>query len=249
MKNLNKNITNEKNKAFIYVLEKNNVPFYIGKTRNPKRREYDWKVIFGEDIYFYIIDECLNLKIQWKFLESYWICQFKVWGFILLNKNEGGGGLTKHSEDVIEKIRQSKIGIKQQRTKVRKDKGKKHILDPDIKVGVPKGWVMSEETRKTKNLKQKNKPKHSIESKKKIGEFHKGKDNFGNKGKKLKEEHKRKSAEGKYKPVLQYDLQGNFIKEYSSLKEVRITFKGDIQSCCVGKQKTSCGYIWKYKNK
>jgi hypothetical protein len=97
-----------KNKAFIYYLEKNNIPFYIGKTKNPKSREADWKREFGEDIIFNLIDECDNIKEIWKFWENHWIQQFKQWGFQLINQNEGGGGLNKHSDETIEKIRSKK---------------------------------------------------------------------------------------------------------------------------------------------
>jgi hypothetical protein len=48
--------------------------------------------------------------------------------------------------------------------------------------------------------------------------------------------------------VEQYDLEGNFIKEWESVTEVNKHMSGDIRACCCGKQKTACNYIWKYKN-
>ena len=54
-----------------------------------------------------------------------------------------------------------------------------------------------------------------------------------------------------YRPVLQYTITGNFIKEYKSLREAAINIgaksTAGIQSCCVGRLKSSMGYIWKYK--
>lgn len=52
------------------------------------------------------------------------------------------------------------------------------------------------------------------------------------------------------KPVLQYDLEGNFIKEWKSIMECgRNGFSdGNISSCCQGKRKKHKGFIWKYKN-
>ena len=52
------------------------------------------------------------------------------------------------------------------------------------------------------------------------------------------------------KPVLQYDLNGNFIKEWKSINECgRNGFnQGDICKCCNGKRKTAKGFIWVYKN-
>ena len=50
------------------------------------------------------------------------------------------------------------------------------------------------------------------------------------------------------KPVLQYDLNGNLIKEWKSINECgRNGFnQGDICKCCNGKLKTAKGFIWKY---
>jgi len=52
------------------------------------------------------------------------------------------------------------------------------------------------------------------------------------------------------KIVLQYDLQGNFIKEWPSVriasKETGINYS-TIRSVAQGKQKTAGGFIWKYK--
>lgn len=151
-------------KIYIYFLEKNNNVFYVGKTKNPKRREYDWKREFGEDINFNLVDETENDKKIWKFWENYWIQQFKQWGFNLVNQNEGGGGLDKHSDKTIEKIKSKKIGIKQNRTKIRKDKGLKHIQS-GIKIGRPKGFKYSEELKLHLSNKMKGRSKHSEEGK------------------------------------------------------------------------------------
>jgi len=78
----------------IYVLEKNSVPFYIGKAKDATRRKHAHRRTYGLDIQSYIIDEVED----WKFWESYWIEQFKCWGFKLENKNNGGGGPIKYSE-------------------------------------------------------------------------------------------------------------------------------------------------------
>jgi hypothetical protein len=58
----------------------------------------------------------------------------------------------------------------------------------------------------------------------------------------------------KQKTVLQYDLKGNFIKEYKNSYQVEKEFKKnnirinstDIRACCDGKQKTAKGYKWEY---
>lgn len=51
------------------------------------------------------------------------------------------------------------------------------------------------------------------------------------------------------KKVLQYDLDGKFIKEWKSTMEIqrKLNFKNCcISPCCLGKRKTAYGYIWKY---
>lgn len=56
-------------------------------------------------------------------------------------------------------------------------------------------------------------------------------------------------------PVLQFDLQGNFIREYRSVKfaaESMEGSRGSLSKCLnplVTESKTFKGYIWKYKNK
>ena len=51
------------------------------------------------------------------------------------------------------------------------------------------------------------------------------------------------------KPVLQYDLQGNFIREWESTMECdRNGFcSRHVADCCNGKRKTHKGFIWRYK--
>lgn len=53
------------------------------------------------------------------------------------------------------------------------------------------------------------------------------------------------------KAVLQYDLNGNLLNEFDSIKESTIQFGKDkspiISRCCNNKSKTGLGYIWKFK--
>lgn len=52
------------------------------------------------------------------------------------------------------------------------------------------------------------------------------------------------------KPILQFTLDGEFVKEYPSLIEAsRQTgiHQGNISCCCNGKRNHACGYKWKYK--
>ena len=54
------------------------------------------------------------------------------------------------------------------------------------------------------------------------------------------------------KTVLQFDKNGNFIKDWPSINEAaRITnmSAGNIVECCKGRRKTHKGFIWRYKEK
>lgn len=56
-----------------------------------------------------------------------------------------------------------------------------------------------------------------------------------------------KAAKKRRKPILQYDLQGNFIKEYPGIKFID-GFEGkNISACCHGKLISTQGYIWRFK--
>jgi hypothetical protein len=59
-----------------------------------------------------------------------------------------------------------------------------------------------------------------------------------------------KVGKGK-KHILQYDLQGNLIKEWESAKEITKELNKDnrsIRYCCKGQRDTAYGYRWKYKD-
>jgi hypothetical protein len=54
------------------------------------------------------------------------------------------------------------------------------------------------------------------------------------------------------KPILQYDLNNNFIKEWPSIKEASLELNincGGISGCCRGSSPKAGNYKWKYKNK
>jgi len=100
----------------IYYLHKgNNIPFYVGETsQSLNARLNNHKRRLGKEIQIELIEEVENEN--WRFWEKYWINQFKVWGFNLINKNEGGGGVNKgtpkHTFESRKKISNSRIGIK-----------------------------------------------------------------------------------------------------------------------------------------
>lgn len=183
----------------IYYLHKgDDVPLYIGKSNRVQGRMGHHKKKFGENITLEIIDKVpIN---EWKFWESYWIEQFKNWGFNLKNKNKGGGGATKQNFSIErgKKISKAHLGMS------KSHKGKSFSKEHKAKIKATRGFL-------------KNRPNT-----------------------------------WQTKPVLQYDLEGNFIKEFASQIEAQYIMgkpKSDgIGAVCRGKQKTAYGYKWKFKN-
>lgn len=71
--------------------------------------------------------------------------------------------------------------------------------------------------------------------------------NYGTRNQRISE----KCTNGKCsKPVLQYTLDGKFVKEWKSTRDIKRNLGYDqshISKCCNGKIKSSYSFIWKYK--
>lgn len=98
---------------------------------------------------------------------------------------------------------------------------------------------------------------HTKESREKMSKYHKGKIlsektkekiRIGNQGKGMSIENRIIVSKRQSKPILQYDLEDNFIKEWRNVTEAKNYFKGDIPAALKGRQHQSCGFKWKYKN-
>ncbi len=83
---------------------------YIGKTR--VSRENAHKRHFGTHIKYTYIDEVQSLDYNdWEPLETYWIEQFKQWGFDVVNiRKKGGSGPEYQTDDARYKISKSMLG-------------------------------------------------------------------------------------------------------------------------------------------
>jgi hypothetical protein len=103
------------------------------------------------------------------------------------------------------------------------------------------GHIYSKEHNLKLSISQKNKPKHTIESKQKIRE--------SRIGKKESEQARIKRTRNLFKPILQFDLNGNFIKEWPSQTEILNKLKIGIGDCLRGVGNTAGGFKWKYRDK
>jgi hypothetical protein len=223
--------------TYIYFLHKgDNIPFYIGKSVFPKGRMSLHRKSFG-NIFMEVIDSVPTH--EWLFWEKWYISLFKGWGFILNNKNIGGGGVSYHSNETKLKMKKLKpegfgekitnrLKGKPQSPKtiskrVEKITGKKRTLEQREKLSKAfKGRVFTEERNK------------------KIGDTQRGTP----KPKSLELIAKLK------KPILQYDKKGNFLKEWTSAKDAGEFYGSDttIQNALKQRRcKTAYGFIWKYK--
>ena len=60
--------------------------------------------------------------------------------------------------------------------------------------------------------------------------------------------HKDNCRKSNNKPILQYSLDGELIREWECAADVGKEVSGHICLCLKGKTKSAHGYIWKYKN-
>ena len=176
----------------------------------------------GKNIEYTYIDEINSLnKTDWKPLETYWIEQFKVWGFEVMNKNKGGGGPIYCSSQTKEKISTSK-------------KNHKHSYETIQKMKQPKPEGFGEKISKIHKGLPKPKSEETIQKLKKP--------RIKGTGEKI--------SLSKNKSILQYDLKGNLIKEWPSVKTAAESLSkkpSGISFCLTKKQKTAFGYVWVLK--
>ena len=256
--------------TYIYSLsDENNNIRYIGKSNNPKNRlyshlkedksnphKYNWLKSIIKRGFYPILTIIEEVQFEdWQIREKYWISHFRLNGFDLLNITDGGDGGNgyKHSIKSRMKMRKAKLGIslpKEHREKISKavkDKSiespnynkchdKTHTIDSDI---LYQKYII-ENLSLNKCAKFFNTSKHTI--------FR----NITEKGfKKTKDVWEHQLSTRPKKSVLQYDLNDNFIREWSSPVDIKNELgfnSGNISSCCRGSVKSANGYKWKYKD-
>lgn len=174
-------------------------------------------------------------------------------------------GVENHTFIIIEKCYESQLDKREafHKRKFIKENGWEKALFCQIKDG--EGKKMSQETKDKISKFHKGKKyllgfKFSNEQKKRISDSKKGckysKESGLLKSKATKGKPKPKGfGENAMKSILQYDKQGNFIKEWNSITEADKFFRpnriksGDtIGIACRENKRTAYGYKWKFKN-
>lgn len=171
--------------------------------------------------------------------------------------NDSGGKNGVPTKESREKNRRAHLGTKMS------EEARKKMSES------AKGRVFSEETRKKiseihKKLKSPMQGKrHSEESKRKIGLSNTGRHHTEETKEKMRlakanvsDETRKKMSEANSgvncwaaTPVLQYDMDGTFIKKWDYIKQVKNVLgicTSSISECCCGKRKSAGGYIWFY---
>lgn len=224
---------------------------YVGKSNNPKLRYNKHCVLSNKNTHKNnwinkllkenkkpILDIIDEVPIEnWVFWETYWISQFKTWGFNLVNNTNGGDGCTFGNQTSFKKGQKSwNKGI------AKTAQAKEHLRKINL------GKKYSDEIKKARSERTKGKPPTNINDFINGGEktrFKKGQKPWN------------KGASGiiatgnkKAKEVLQFDFNGNLINEYRSYREAskltNISEEG-IRNCCNGKVNKCGGFKWGWK--
>jgi hypothetical protein len=246
------------NITYIYLVENcfndpNHV--YIGKTKNPKDRKTSHKKTYGRQIIYTIIDQVNSLNHKdWKPIETMWIQSFIGWGFDVQNiKKEGGSGSNEWTEEQKNNRRGKGTGPNPLITKAKTNHPgiSKTVLQYDLEGNFIKEWKSCAEVGRVLFDGKSQCINDCASGRQKIGYgyqwFYK-EDNYA-----PPNQYKRTRSDGgkvRCRPVLQLDLQNNFIKEFESAAHAAKILgfnQPDIQACCSGKIKTAKGFVWKYK--
>jgi hypothetical protein len=221
---------------------------YIGKTKNSRKNNH--KLTFGIQIEYNVIDEINSLDRKcWEPLETYWIEQFRQWGFEVMNvRKKGGSGPEFLTKQTKIKIGEGNLGKKKPGvTKHLKGQKSHHKKDTGSKISKSKqGMRLTDEWKSkisksikgnknrlgtTQSQECKNKISKSLKNKKReewvIKKLRTKRKDTSNMGKHRKGiitsletlVKQREAAKSRQKPVIQFDKNNNIIHEYSGVRE------------------------------
>jgi len=228
----------------IYCLFEENTSIYIGKTKNSlNQRKNQHNKRLNKNLEIFELDYVQ--ENEWKFWERFYIELFNLWGFNLLNQNKGGGGLSFHTKESLQKMKN-----KPHSGTSEKLKGK---FRPDVSErlkGVPlddkhckniskgkQGVIYSQE--RNNKIKTSN-SKH----------YKKGSERNGKISSKLVGREASWVFTTLSKSVVMLDKNFNFIREFDSMSEAAKYINKNlsaISECCNKKRKSAYGYVWRFK--
>ena len=250
-------------KTYIYSLSHpiTNEVRYIGKANNIKNRykshlqdksktkKNNWIRSLKSQGLLPVVEEvdCINL-IDWAFWEQHYISLFKSWGFKLTNGNNGGEGSSgwKASKETKENMRNAQLGKKHTPEAKEKQRNKQLGVSPSIE---------TREKLRQINLGKKQ-PLSAIAKTVAANTGRKRKEGTGarisaaTKGKKRNPESIAKMVETNKRPLLQFDKDWDFLREFASSKDANLFYgknSHNLSDYFKGKKKTWLGFNWKYK--
>lgn len=206
------------------------IPFYVGKSINCYSRFFAHKKTYGKNIKMVKIDIVKNQ--EWLFWEKHYVSLFKSWGFKLDNKNNGGGGSTKASKEKIKKLKNIKSIP---------------ILQYDLEGNFIKEWSSGKQYADENNLLNGTAITQCLKEKTPTA--------YNSLWKYKTENYPNKIDppiywKNNFIPIIQNDLNGNFIKEWSSILEASKHLnikKASICNTLKKRAKSAGGFIWEYK--
>jgi group I intron endonuclease len=240
---------------------------YVGKTNSTKRRLYahikessgtkkshkiNWikSLLVNKSKPKITVIDTVSVS-EWQFWETFWIEQFKQWGCKLTNLTLGGEGGKgyRHSNYAKKKMRDSKLGkplSEEHKSKISQSVLESYISEP--RVHEKRIHLVKDDLYQKYIVENLSMPKlaslYGCSEKTIFTNLHE------HGIRKDKEVWVKQTSSKPKKPVLQYDLDGNFVREWDSPTTIAEELgynKGNIASCCRGVAVTANGYVWRYK--
>jgi hypothetical protein len=186
---------------------------------------------------------------NWEYWEKYWIEKLRNEGCNLTNLTEGGQGGNgySHTEESKQRMSESKRGVKlsdEHKKKISEKLKEKYLETPGYNKR-PKTFIDKDLLYELYIVENLSIPKISEKLNCSETKVFRSLKEWGIE--KDKSEWMKQLATGQ-KVVLQYDLVGNLVGQWESAVEVQKELSLDVSGCCVGRQKTCGGFIWRYKD-
>lgn len=215
---------------------------------------------YGVDSHtFEILEECVESKLNER--ERYWQDYYNVvsdgLNCRLTETTDKSGRLSEETKNRIGNANRGRVHSEQSKlnmSKPKSDSSRMGKYNRNGKLNPFYGKTHSEET-KAKIREKRKKQIITEETKQKISEALLGREVSDDTKRKISNSNKGKPKPESMKikfgrPVLQYTLDGEFIKEYYSSQEAADKLgvgKLSIYNAASGRSKTSSGYVWKFK--